>query len=455
MNRFATKVGLLISRIKPHPGVIVLIALQLNLAPAIAAPALPMYDGLVHQGVASCANSVCHGSVIPHIDSNIAHTEYTVWTRKDPHSQTFNDLFRADYIAITRKLGLKPPHREPTCLACHASNIPEPYRGAKFSMNDGIGCETCHGGAEKYLSTHTAEGATRAQNIEQGLYPTDNLRHRARLCLGCHYGTRDQFVTHEIMGAGHPRISFEFDLFTELLNPHVIFDDDYRARKPVYSHVKMWAVGQAMAAESMLEMLDGKHLQSAGLFPELSLFDCHSCHHPMSQQTWQPRSGTGLGPGAVPLNDSSLLMLRLILQQVAPQSGKDLAQQIRALHQASNTGLKATQQASARLRTLVDKAIATIDAHEFAAADVVALTRSLLAAGIDGEYADYIAAEQAVMAIGALIAAWDAIEPFDGQTSQIVSESMNILYESVANDESFKPRTFASALQRLRGGLLE
>jgi len=175
----------------------------------------------------------------------------------------------------------------------------------------------------------------------------------------------------------------------------------------------------------------------------------------MSQQTWQPRADTGLGPGAVPLNDSSLLMLRLILQQVAPRSGKDLAQQIKALHQASNTGLVATRQASDRLRALVGKAIKTIDAHEFVATDIVALTRSLLDAGIGGEYEDYISAEQAVMAIGALIAAWDDIARFDKKTSDIVSQSMNILYESVANDESFKPKTFAGALRKMKAGLLK
>ena len=79
--------------------------------------------------------------------------------------QTYRDLFREDYLAITRKLGLKAPHEEPKCLACHASNVPKKYQGKKFAMTDGIGCETCHGGSEKYLATHTDRDATRASNI--------------------------------------------------------------------------------------------------------------------------------------------------------------------------------------------------------------------------------------------------------------------------------------------------
>jgi hypothetical protein len=423
-------------------------------ARAAESPPLPVADGLVHMGVASCANSVCHGAVIPHAESDIEQNEYTVWARRDPHSETYRDLLRDDFVAITRKLGLAPPHREPVCLACHASNVPPAKRGKKFSMQDGIGCETCHGGAQKYLSTHTVTGTTRAENIRNGLYPTDSMVDRTRLCLSCHYGTSEQFVTHEIMGAGHPRISFELDTFSELLNPHVVYDDDYRARKPIYSHVKMWALGQAVAAESMLEMINDRHIRAAGLFPELSLFDCHSCHHPMSQQTWARNDSTGLGPGAVPLNDSNLLMLRLVLKETNPRLGQQLAGGLRALHTATNSSPWVTKKRATELIALVRRAIAEIDRHEFSPAQTVALTNGLISTGIAGEYRDYIAAEQCVMGIGALVAAWNDVKPFDAKTSELVGGLMNILFDSVANDESFRPAEFEAALAKLQRGLL-
>jgi len=425
------------------------------LAAATAAePPLPVNQKLVHMGVASCANSVCHGAVIPAIDSDIGHNEYTVWSRKDPHSQTYRDLFRDDFVAITRKLGLKPPHREPKCLACHGSNVAPQYRGAKFSLEDGIGCETCHGAAEKYLSPHTAPGATRAENIANGMYPTDDMIDRARVCLSCHYGTGDDFVTHEIMGAGHPRISFELDTFSELLNPHVIYDADYRARKPVYSHVKMWALGQAVAADSMLQMIDDKHLKAAGLFPELSLFDCYSCHHPMSQKTWQRNPITGLPPGAVSLNDSNLLMLRLVLLQIDPKLGAELTGKLRKLHEASSSSPWATRKIAGELRALVRSAINLVNRHEFSPRQTVALTSELISTGIAGEFQDYIAAEQCVMGIGALVAAWNDAKPFDRRTTELVSGLMNVLFDSVADDESFKPVEFEAALTKLKSGLL-
>ena len=61
---------------------ILAIAGLLTTAIAIADTPLPINDGQVHEGVASCANSVCHGAIIAHTNSNIAHTEYTVWTRR-------------------------------------------------------------------------------------------------------------------------------------------------------------------------------------------------------------------------------------------------------------------------------------------------------------------------------------------------------------------------------------
>jgi hypothetical protein len=432
-----------------------LIALGLLFAGGLyAASPLPINDKQVHLGVASCANSVCHGSVIAHIDSNIAHTEYIVWTRKDPHAQVYRNLFRDDYVEITRKLGLKAPHLEPTCLACHASNVPAQFQGDKFSMADGIGCETCHGGSEKYIARHTDKDATRAKNITNGLFPTDDMVERTRLCLSCHYGTSDQFVTHRIMGAGHPRISFELDTFTELLPPHVIYDADYAKRKPVYSHVKMWALGQAIAAESMLSLLEDKHLQAAGLFPELSLFDCHSCHHPMSQQTWQPKESTGLGPGAVPLNDSSLLMLHLVLQTIDPALGEQLSSTLKALHTGTNSSPWVTKKYAAELRDIVKTAITTVERHRFSSAQTVALANALLSSGIAGEYRDYISAEQCVMGIAALVAAWNDVKPFDTATNDQIGQLMNGLYESVANDESFIPGEFEAALSQLKSGLL-
>jgi hypothetical protein len=57
------------------------------------------------------------------------------------------------------------------------------------------------------------------------------------------------------------------------------------------------------------------------------------------------------------------------------------------------------------------------------------------------------------MGIGALVAAWKAIKPFDSATNSMVGQSMQGLSESVANDESLVPAEFEAALAQLKDGL--
>jgi hypothetical protein len=80
--------------------------------------------------------------------------------------------------------------------------------------------------------------------VKRGLYPTDQPVAQARLCLSCHFGNRDKFVTHRMMGAGHPRMSFELDTFSQTQPPHFVADADWERRKGAYDGVRVWAVGR-------------------------------------------------------------------------------------------------------------------------------------------------------------------------------------------------------------------
>jgi hypothetical protein len=83
-----------------------------------------------------------------------------------------------------------------------------------------------------------APGATHAGNVKRGLYPTDEPVAQARLCLSCHFGNKDKFVTHRMMGAGHPRMSFELDTFSQTQPPHFVADADWERRKGAYDGVR-------------------------------------------------------------------------------------------------------------------------------------------------------------------------------------------------------------------------
>ena len=127
-------------------------------------------------------------------------------------------------------MGLDNAHEAKVCLDCHADNVAHEKSGNRFQINYGIGCEGCHGGAERYLSNHTDPDQTHQDNIEDGMYPTDRIEDRARLCLSCHVGDDQKIASHEIMGAGHPRLSFELDTFGVLQPAHYVLDDDYKSK---------------------------------------------------------------------------------------------------------------------------------------------------------------------------------------------------------------------------------
>src|SRR5690606_12265939 len=148
---------------------------------------------------------------------------------------------------IARNLGLKEPaHEARLCLDCHAHHPPPAQRGERFRVEDGVSCEGCHGPAEGWIKSHVAPGATHADNVARGLYPTEEPVAQAKLCLSCHFGNRDKFVTHRMMGAGHLRMSFELDTFAQTQPPHFVADADWQRRKGRWDTVRTWAIGQAL-----------------------------------------------------------------------------------------------------------------------------------------------------------------------------------------------------------------
>jgi hypothetical protein len=304
-------------------------------------------------------------------------------------------------VKIAKNLGLKQPaHQAPLCLDCHADYPPAEKRGEKFSMDDGIGCEGCHGGSERWLKDHDNEGRTHAQNIETGMYPTDDPVARAELCLSCHFGNKQKFVDHRLMGAGHPRQSFELALFTQIQPAHFARDDDYKARgKLSTSSAQTWAIGQAVAVRELAKALLDPDMSRDGVWPEFVLFDCHACHHPMSEARWRPRPSTGLPPGVARLDDASLLMLRHALVAVDSAAADALRGELRALHAATSLSRGDLDSAANKVIARAESAIAKLRAWKPDAASVKRIAVSLAKEGAAGEYTDYVGAEQATMAI--------------------------------------------------------
>jgi hypothetical protein len=431
---------------------LVLLAAGLALPGAgVAAPELPQLGPDVHLGVKTCSGAPCHGNVAA-VGKVVLQNEYTTWSRRDAHAQAYAVLLEERSREIATRLGLREPaHESPLCLDCHADHVATERRGEQFALEDGVGCEACHGGAERWLGAHVSGSGDHADYVAKGLYPTDDPVARATLCVSCHFGTERKFVGHRIMGAGHPRMSFELDTFTQIQPAHFVVDEDYAGRgKRASEAVQVWAIGQAVAVREVLDaLLDPKRARQ-GVWPELVLYDCHACHHPMSDRRWAPRGTTGLPAGVARLNDSSFLMLSHALAGLDPAAARELRAGMRRLHAALSLGSESPERVAGGLRDRVSALVPRLAAWEPAADDVRRITASLLADGIAGEYRDYASAEQAMMALQSLATTLHDQGALDDARLASVRGELDRFFEATRDDERYRPGALPPVLQRLR-----
>lgn len=410
---------------------------------------VPKQGTAMHLGVVTCAGNTCHGANVPLKDSSVKQNEFITWHREDKHAKAYTALFNDASKRMARNLGIKAAHTEKLCLDCHTDNVPMEQRGKRFQSDDGVGCEACHGGGEHYLGPHVSGTGTHAENVKLGLYPAEDPVARAKLCLACHLGTKDQLATHRIMGAGHPRISFELDTFTHIQPMHFTLDKDYKERKGSWNGAQIWAVGQLLAVEQFLDLLQDPTFQTSGVLPELAFFDCHACHRPMKHPDWAFRESSGLGPGTIHLNDANLLMLRNLLRHISPAQGERLHQAMLDLHHAASVSFSDARKAAAAMRPLLAEIRNTVLQHPFTLVDMRTMAVDLIQEGVRGEYNDYGAAEQAAMAIGAIAEALRT----GGALSAEKSERMEILLTEIdrllKDEQAYDPEQMIKPLKEI------
>lgn len=121
-----------------------------------------------------------------------------------PHAHAYKTLLTEESKAICAKMEIKvAPNEAPECLKCHVTGygVKAELLGEKYVMEDGVGCESCHGAGADYVKIHKKdlEGAMKAGMIN----PKD-----AEMCKGCHNPespTFKEFVYDEKMKiAAHP-----------------------------------------------------------------------------------------------------------------------------------------------------------------------------------------------------------------------------------------------------------
>jgi hypothetical protein len=280
-------------------------------ASSVARPAVV----LMPQGAGSCSASACHGSMSPaspeHFPSRVLRNEHTTWITQDRHANAYQVLFTRRSQAMAARLsgGTVQAHKDTRCLSCHTTTGTDPGALApEVVRQDGVGCESCHGPAERWLGAHTQSWWNSLSSADKqdkfGMSPTKRLEDRASACLECHVGAPGMEVNHDLIAAGHPRLNFEFAAYLALMPPHWVEDTrgNFAARA--------WAIGQVAAARAALGQLHERAARADRLkdkpaasssWPEFSEYDCFSCHHDLAGEAWRNQRGeSNRSPGTPP-----------------------------------------------------------------------------------------------------------------------------------------------------------
>jgi hypothetical protein len=276
------------------------------------------------------------------------------------------------------------------------------------------------------------------------MYPSEQPLKRAELCLSCHLGTKDKFATHTIMGAGHPRLSFELEAYTSNQPAHYIVDADYNQRKGKIDGMNLWITGQIENARRSLMLLQTDLFHSEGMmFPELAFYDCHSCHHPMDKIRWnQQRAGMGIKPGTLRLQSQNFIVLQAVTAVLEPAALPDLISMTNALIRAGQRDRAAVTSTAKTFLEWMSRRD-SLARRAYTRAEVVNVRKVLINYGAADKAGDYAAAEQIVLGVESL--------SYSLGDRDSKKAALDALYSAVKSDTNFSPQQFATAAKNAQG----
>ena len=224
-------------------------------AVAVPAPARPAQDKFKYAGMAGCNTKDCHGAEAAKGSPGL--NEYTIWKAQDPHAKAFTTLYKAPSKAIGAAMNIPKVFESPKCLSCHskivdAANV---VADTKWSVQNGVSCEVCHGPAEKWFKPHATPKESNwahKQSVEAGMADLREPYDWAVKCASCHLQ-----IDHDMIKAGHPRLHFELVDYNARTGAH--WKTEKHPSMTAGFDAKAWTVGQAVSLAEALKNL-GRHI---------------------------------------------------------------------------------------------------------------------------------------------------------------------------------------------------
>jgi hypothetical protein len=166
----------------------------------------------------------------------------------------------------------------------------------------------------------------------------------------------------------------------------------------------------------------------------------------MQRPEWRRRAMTQLNaPGMVPLNDAYWRMSWIIARAIDAQEGARLLERAQALQRAVLVSREQVAAGARELQTVVQHLQPRAAGDPWTAAQTSNILQSILQAGSDGEFRDYLGAEQAVMAAELLLIDL-------GQATRLRPQ-LDTLYRLVKDVDAYRSADFIAGVQALRSAL--
>ena len=132
-------------------------------------------SSFTYEGSASCKK--CHFT-------KKSGAAYKVW-QGSKHASAYEVLASEEAKKIATDKGIEDPQKADACLKCHvtAHGVDAKMLGAKYSVDEGVGCESCHGAGSAYSDKKVKEDivAGKIKRASVGLIiPTEEN------CKKCH-----------------------------------------------------------------------------------------------------------------------------------------------------------------------------------------------------------------------------------------------------------------------------
>ena len=110
--------------------------------------------------------------------------QFPIW-EQSAHAKAYETLASDDAKAIAAEKGIDNPQTAAECLECHvtAYNVDASLLDTKYAVEDGVGCESCHGPGGEYYKKKTMEAITKGEidGASVGLLIPDEAT-----CTSCH-----------------------------------------------------------------------------------------------------------------------------------------------------------------------------------------------------------------------------------------------------------------------------